>query len=183
MISSVRPKIVTITGAESTGKTALTRGLSRHFNSLSFSEYSRQYVEEINGHYTYEDIVSIANMQHAQMSIGLRLKKDIIFFDTWLLITMVWSEVVFGKVPAWIPEAIKNAPVDLYLLCHTDIPWSPDPVRENGGEMREWLESRYLEIIRQYGLNYEIVTGSDHSRIINAIQFVKKHCELSENKN
>lgn len=176
------PKIVIVTGAESTGKTALTRELARHFKALSFSEYARQYVEELKSPYTYEDIISIAKVQHAQMSLASKMKQDLILFDTWLIITMVWSEVVFGKVPSWIPEAIQNAPIDLCLVCHNDIPWIPDPVRENGGEMRDWLETRYLEIITQYGLNYQIVSGSGHSRFLNAVHCIKKHCVISKNK-
>ena len=177
-----RPKIVVVTGAESTGKTELTQALSRYYGALSFSEYSRQYVEGLKRPYTYDDIISIAQMQKAQMTLAGRMNQDIIFFDTWLVITMVWLEVVFGKVPPWIPDTLKSAPVDLYLVCHNDIPWIPDPVRENGGNMRDWLEDRYLEIIRQLGLNNEIVTGSGQSRFLNAEKCVKKHCGISKNK-
>lgn len=85
---------------------------------------------------------------------------------------MVWFEVVFGRVPQWIPETIRNAPVDLFLLCDTDLPWIPDPVRENGGEMRKILQIRYIELIIRFGFNYKLVSGHSEERFKNAVEFI-----------
>ena len=41
------------------------------------------------------------------------------------------------RFPDWVDEQISQASFDLVLLCAPDIPWIPDPVRENGGEMTE----------------------------------------------
>ena len=41
----------------------------------------------------------------------------------------------------------------LHLLCDTDLPWQPDSVRENGGEMRNTLNETYKKAFRFEGLN------------------------------
>lgn len=167
-----KPKIVVVTGAESTGKSILTRQLSLFYQSPSFTEFSREYIEKTGFNYTYDDVVSIALMQKAQMKKSRTINTKYVFFDTWLIITMVWFEVVFGRVPQWIPETIRNAPVDLFLLCDTDLPWIPDPVRENGGEMRKILQIRYIELIIRFGFNYKLVSGHSEERFKNAVEFI-----------
>jgi nicotinamide riboside kinase len=167
-----KPKIIVVTGAESTGKSILTRQLSHFYQSPSFAEFSREYIEKTGHNYTFDDVVSIALMQNAQMKKSHTINAKYIFFDTWLIITMVWLDVVFGKIPEWIPEAICKAPVDLFLVCDTDLPWIPDPVRENGGEMREILQNRYIEIIKGFGFRYGIVSGHSEERFKNTVDFI-----------
>ena len=61
-----KPKIIVITGAESTGKSTLTERLANHFNAPFIPETARQYVEKLNRKYTYSDVENIAKMQIEQ---------------------------------------------------------------------------------------------------------------------
>jgi nicotinamide riboside kinase len=167
-----KPAIIIITGAESTGKTLLTRQLSRQLGAPAFMEFAREYITGLHRPYHYSDIESIARMQQAQMKSALSMNQDLVLFDTWLIITMVWFEVVYGKVPGWIVETIANTPVDLFLVCDTDLPWVPDPVRENGGEMRDRLESRYMELIREFGFPFRVVSGTGEKRLLSGAHFI-----------
>jgi NadR type nicotinamide-nucleotide adenylyltransferase len=169
---SQRPFIVVITGAESTGKSMLARQLSQHFNGRFFPEYAREYLESKGAEYEFNDLEKIATMQQTQMEEAITFKTSFVFFDTWLIITKVWFEVVYGWVPPWIQEAIRRAPVDLFLLCENDIPWIPDPLRENGGEMREVLYERYKSNIREFGFFCKTISGEGNSRLENAIREV-----------
>jgi nicotinamide riboside kinase len=83
--------------------------------------------------------------------------------------------VVFGKVPAWIPEIIRKAPVDLFLLCANDIPWIPDPLRENGGDMRQKLFEMYKTNIGDFGFTYKTVTGAGDERLENAVKAIRDY--------
>ncbi len=159
-----QPKIIVITGAESTGKSLLTSYLGHAFSSPWYPEYAREYLEKSGPAYSQYDVETIAHMQFVQMEEALTLNARFVFFDTWLIITKVWMEVVYGKSPEWISEAIACAPVDLFLLCDTDIPWIPDPFRENGGEMREKLSAMYRENLNHYGLNFRIISGQGEER-------------------
>lgn len=172
MKNNERPFIVVITGAESTGKSVLAKQLSQHFSSHYYPEYAREYLERSGPGYSRKDVEKIARVQMQQMVEATRYQTDCVFFDTWLILTKVWFEVVYGKVPAWIPEAIKNAPVDLFLLCANDIPWIPDPLRENGGDMRQKLFEMYKTNIVEFGFNYQIVTGTGDQRLENAVKAI-----------
>lgn len=162
---------IVITGAESTGKSSLAEALATHFNAKWIPEFSRGYIENLHRDYTYSDVEIIARHQ---LTEGQNISTHIplVFFDTWLIITKVWFEFVFGKSPDWLHESILQSKIDLFLVCDIDIPWIPDPVRENGGENRKILHDIYLEQIKSYGFNYQLVSGIEEERLKNAVEIV-----------
>mgnify|MGYP001055813898 CR=1 FL=1 len=170
-----KTKIIVITGAESTGKSVLTQRLGEHFNSPYYPEYAREYLELKGPSYSMADVEQIARVQKAQMDEAVKREAPFLFFDTWLIITKVWMEIVFGSVPAWIPEEISRAPVDLFLLCANDIPWLPDPLRENGGEMRQRLFEIYRSNLEQYNFKYRIIKGKGDDRFNHALQIIREN--------
>ena len=163
-------KIVVITGAESTGKSTLAKDLAEYFHVPYIPEIARNYVEKLTKKYNYHDVETIAKMQVGQLSQFINSEHPFIFVDTWLIITKVWFEVVFKKVPEWLENEIVSTPIDLFLVCDTDIPWIPDPVRENGGENRLILQKRYIEEIKNYNFNYSIISGLDDNRLAKAVE-------------
>lgn len=167
-----------ITGAESTGKSTLTQGLAQYFGAPWIPETAREYVENLHRHYTYEDVEKIALLQITRLEECRLSRVPLIFADTWLIITKVWFDVVYNKIPDWMEKAIIHTPVDLFLICEPDIPWIPDPVRENGGEKRILLHHRYLEEIKKYHFNYRLIGGKDDQRLQTAIHEVKQFLEF-----
>lgn len=163
---------IVITGAESTGKSTLAEKLSDHFNASWIPEFARQYVENLNHKYTYADVEAIA-LHQIKIENEL-VNKPVVFFDTWLIITKVWFDFVYGKHPAWLHQAILNSNIDLFLLCDIDMPWVEDPLRENGGENRKILHQIYINELKTYNFEYQIVSGLDQSRLQTAINFVNQ---------
>lgn len=167
---------IVITGPESTGKTTLSEILAFKLNGALIPEYARSYVESLHRHYNYDDLEVIARHQVEQEKIlSESTDKDILIMDTWLILTKVWFDVVYGMVPQWLEEYIASSDIALFLVCRPDLPWIPDPVRENGGEMRNILFDRYCREIEQYGFRYEIVEGEGDDRWLNAIRLLKSH--------
>ena len=167
---------IVVTGPESTGKTELAQALAEKLNSIWVPEYARQYVENLNRPYDYDDVVQIAQYQVAQEAeYALKIGKGLIIFDTWLIITKVWLDLVFGKCPEWVFDHIRSTKIDLFLVCDTDLPWVADQVRENGGEKRKELFHLYCNEIRAFGFNYEIVSGFGDERTANAMKALSKH--------
>jgi NadR type nicotinamide-nucleotide adenylyltransferase len=171
-----RLRKIVITGPESTGKTELSKALAVKLNARWIPEYARGYLEKLGRPYQYEDLEIIARHQiqqekeeSAKAGIGM------LIFDTWLIITKVWFEVVYSKSPVWIEEYIAEANIDIFLVCSPDLPWIADAVRENGGEMRVKLFERYCREIDQYGFKYEIVEGSGEDRLNNALKHLQSH--------
>lgn len=171
---TLKTKIIVITGAESTGKSELSRQMADHFHALYMPEYARDYIGTLGREYDYHDVEIIAEKQVQQLHKLKKMNPRVIFVDTWLIITKIWFEEVFGKTPGWLEPEIKKNPVDLFLVCDTDLPWVPDPVRENGGEKRQYLQKRYIEMIRHYGFRYNVVTGRDEIRFQQAVKHVSR---------
>ncbi|HPR30827.1 MAG TPA: ATP-binding protein [Prolixibacteraceae bacterium] len=168
-----KPVRIVITGAESTGKTTLARALATHYNALWIPEFARGFIEHLNRKYTYNDVEHIARYQIQSME-RIPENEPLVFIDTWLIITKIWFEVVFGNYPLWLDEAIRKYPIDLFLLCDIDLPWIADPVRENGGEKRIRLHNTYQEELISYGFRYERISGMDTGRFQNALSRVEE---------
>lgn len=168
-------KKVVITGPESTGKTELAENLAVRFDTAWIPEYAREYITRLGRKYNYEDVEHIAREQLRLEEEYLKTARNILFYDTHLIVTRVWFSMVYGRYPQWIDESIERSQIDLYLVCDTDIPWVPDNVRENGGEMRELLLERYIREIEATGTDWKMVSGKSEQRVNAAVEIVKSH--------
>lgn len=146
---------VGIIGPESTGKSTLANYLAHRYNGVLVPEFARDYIENLPPQYayTYEDVVAIARHQVEELS---SLSSNIIIFDTELIVTKVWFMHKFGKCPDFVIDALKRYPMDIYLLCYPDMPWIPDPVRENP-TIREYLFDWYEREIQALDIPYYII--------------------------
>lgn len=160
---------VAVTGPESTGKTTIAKQLSNHYSGAYISEYARDYILNLNRKYEYRDLEHIAEIQIESYLQAIRENDSIIFFDTWLVITKVWFQEVYGKCPLELISAIKNLKIDLYLVCAPDIEWVKDEVRENGGEKRLTLFNLYIKEIENLKIPYKIIEGRGDARFKNAV--------------
>lgn len=154
---------VGIIGPESTGKSSLARYLSRRYKGTYVPEYAREYVEEKGStDVSYDELCAIARKQIEEMKEVQRDKgpsTKAVFFDTELIVTKVWFDYAFHRVPEWLDEAVKAYPMDVYLLTKPDIPWVPDPARSNGtDEIRQELFHRYEAEIQALDIPYYIIT-------------------------
>jgi NadR type nicotinamide-nucleotide adenylyltransferase len=165
---------IAILGPESTGKTELARQLAEFLNCPWVPEYAREYIENLKSPYTYEDVCKIALKQIEEERVFEQSSTDdnYVFFDTDLIITKVWFEYRFGKVPDFLTEQMKTGFFDLYLLCAADLPWEDDPVREHGND-RDYFFDWYKNEIEQTGKPYVIISGSGNSRVQNALSSIK----------
>ena len=130
-------------------------------------EYARTYVEQImaNGRtddwtkvITFDDLCAIARHQIEELEAISRQPSAISFFDTELIVTKVWLEYAFGRVPEWLNENIHRYPMDVYLLTYPDLPWLPDPARSNGSDaIRLELFHRYEAEIQALDIPYYII--------------------------
>ncbi len=171
-------KQVVIIGPESTGKTTISEQLANYFNTNWLPEYSREYVEKLNRPYNYNDVEHIALKQIELQNEYLLKSNHLLFVDTDLIITKIWFTEVYKNYPLWIDDEIKRASADLYLLCEPDIEWIPDPLRENGGERRNYLFDCYKAEIEKFGFSYKIVNGIGNKRIECAVNNVKVFFEI-----
>ena len=162
---------VGIIGPESTGKSSLARYLARRYEGTYVPEYARTYVEQImaNGRtddwtkvITFDDLCAIARHQIEEMETLAFSHSPFAFFDTELIVTKVWFDYAFGRVPEWLNENIHRYPMDVYLLTYPDLPWVPDPARSNGSDaIRLELFQRYEAEIQALDIPYYIIRHVD----------------------
>lgn len=167
---------IAVTGPESTGKTTLAMQLAELYNGQYIPEFARGYVENLDHHYTYDDVEAIANAQLEQYRATKSSTGQLFFFDTWLIITKVWFNWVFGRTPEWLDAQIQDCTIDLFLLCLPDLPWEADLVRENGGENRMKLFDQYRNELNHYGFKYVEIGGMGEARLQSAIEAIDYIC-------
>lgn len=151
---------VGIIGPESTGKSTLSAYLSQRYNGLLIPEYAREYMErrDCTSNYTQEDVFNIAQYQVQQLEqlANTPPTQQLVFFDTDLIITKVWFLHKYGTCPAFVLDALRKYPMDVYLLCYPDMPWEPDPVRENPN-IRDYLFDWYESEVQALNIPYYII--------------------------
>jgi NadR type nicotinamide-nucleotide adenylyltransferase len=128
----VRPyfvRRVCLFGPESTGKSCLARDLADHYRTVHVPEFARGWLAPKQGVCTPDDIAIIARGQAASEEALARRSSRLLFCDTDLLSTTIWSEVLFGSCPSWIADAARAAHYDLTFLLDIDVPWVDDTER------------------------------------------------------
>jgi NadR type nicotinamide-nucleotide adenylyltransferase len=164
---------VAVIGPESTGKSELSHKLALYFNGDWVSEYAREYVEQLQRPYNYDDVCNIARYQIEQeLRFGRNQEKGYVFFDTELIITKVWFLHCYGECPDFVVQQLNSDFFDLYLLCSPDLPWEPDPVREHGDD-RDYFYNWYRSEIEHMKKPYFLIKGTGNQRMQNAIDAIQ----------
>jgi len=158
-------KVVT-TGPESSGKTTLAKALAEHYQVPWVPEYARGYISNLGRLYQEEDLLKIAQGQVAREDEAAKDKPDLLICDTSLIVIKIWSEYRYGRCHPWVLEQIEQRPVNLYLLCSPDIPWEPDPQRENPDD-RDQLFHLYQQALKNKPT--KIISGNRPERLAQAV--------------
>jgi len=175
----VRPyfvKRVCIFGPESTGKSTLARDLAARFDTVYVSEFARGLLDLTGGRCDASDIPLIARGQAAAEDSLVRRANRVIFCDTDILLTTVWSETLFGDCPTSVREMALQRNYDLYLLLDVDVPWVDDAQRFLPHHRQEFF-NRCREVLDQNGRRYVVIRGSWAERLETSIAAVRTMME------
>ena len=152
-------KTVTLFGAESTGKTTVSKQLAYDLGGQWVTEYARVYLETHGNDITDDKLRDIARGQYAQdKSVLDAAYKPWIIRDTDLLTTLGWNRVL-GNDPIRIRNlelhTIKPLwqPSDLYILLDDSIPFEQDGTRYGDG-VRQTDTAFWEEILIDAGVEY-----------------------------
>jgi NadR type nicotinamide-nucleotide adenylyltransferase len=160
-------------GPESTGKTTLARRLADHFGTAWVPEYARTLLESQGGEVRFEDMEVIARGQVAAEEALARNANRLLVCDTDPLATLIWSEVLFGLVPAAVRELADARAADLYLLLDADVPWVADPVRYLPGQGRAFFDRCQAELDAR-ARKYVVIRGDWEERLHAAVEEVDR---------
>ncbi|MBL7952027.1 MAG: ATP-binding protein [Flavobacteriales bacterium] len=171
-------KRIVITGPESSGKTTLARELAVRYGTVWVREMARPYLEmkEKPG-YAEEDLLNIARLQiWTEDAFAAKVGTDepaCLFCDTDLITIRIWGEEKYGRSDPWVVEQTEVRPYDLWLLCSPDMPWEPDPLRENPHD-RDRLFTVYERTLKELGKPYALMQGPHEQRMRAAMDAVEQ---------
>ncbi len=129
----VRPyftKKVCLYGPESVGKTTLSFQLANYFQTIVAHEVARE--ELTSNEFDIEKIIEIGKKQTNLVKQRLQGANKVLFCDTDLITTQIYSQQYFGKVPQELAELEREISYDLYCLLNIDTPWVADSLRDFG---------------------------------------------------
>ena len=151
---------IAVVGPESTGKTTLAEALGARLGAAVVPEVARDLLPALGRPYVEADLADVARAQRrAEDATPAPLVAD-----TNLLVVRVWAEVRFGRVDPWILAHERLETYTLHLLCAPDLPWEPDPLREDP-HRRPALFARYEAALRAAGVPFAVVRGHGASRV------------------
>jgi HTH-type transcriptional repressor of NAD biosynthesis genes len=162
---------VAFVGAESTGKTTLSKRLADVYNTDWVYEYGRDYtVDKIgagtNDQWDTRDFVLIAQRQVQIENKAALTAGPILFCDTDAFATAIWHERYLGFRAPEVEAIADGHHYDLYVLCGADVPFEADGVRFSE-DVREWMTDRFAEGLSARPEPWIKVEGSIEQRVAN----------------
>lgn len=158
--------IITFTGPESCGKSTLSMEYATHCKGNWIAEYSREYLQSNGLQYTEKDVINMAK-SHSMLIRNAKKSQHMAILDTDLLTYLIWFRFKFGYDSEQLNALWLENPADYYLICHPDLPWEYDPMRENPND-RHLLVAAYRELIHERRIPFDIVTGWGRRRFFKA---------------
>lgn len=164
----VRPyfvKKVCFYGAESTGKSSMAEKMAIQFNTIFVPEVAREMIT--SNDFSIDDIIKIGEAHFQRIIDGTRKANKILFCDTDVLTTQIYSDHYLHKVPPVLYELEQKVKYDLYFLLDIDVPWVADGLRDLGNR-REEMHHRFKGALERRRIQYVTVSGpwEDRERIV-----------------
>lgn len=155
---------VVFTGPESCGKSFSSQFVAKNMNLPWVKEYAREYLEQLDRSYTMQDVLNMAQGQVALENELHKISRKPLICDTDLTVIYVWLKFKYDKTNDFVMNVLKkNAAKSFYFLCYPDLPWEPDPLRENPNTRMELFEL-YETLLLDLNANYYVLKGSLQQR-------------------
>lgn len=187
---------VVVVGAESTGKTTLTRDLVEHYRARGgiwattvwVSEFGRDYTvgkiadlgfglddgsEFRSANWASSDFAVIAREQQRLENAAASIGSPVLFCDTDALATQIWERRYLGNESTAARDALPNLPPrGLYLLTdHRDVEFTQDGIRD-GEQFRPTMTQWFVDELRLQGQRGTFVRGDREQRVAESVALI-----------
>ena len=154
-------KIICLYGPESTGKSSLSKRLAERYQTEFVPEVAREMIT--SNDFTVDDIIAIGNAQTERIQQKLRTANKILFCDTDVITTQIYSLKYLGVVPPLLQELEKEIHYDQYFLLDIDVPWVADGLRDLGHQRQEMFNVFKAELDKR-NIEYTLISGDYTAR-------------------
>jgi nicotinamide riboside kinase len=171
-------QVIAVVGAESTGKSTLTRELarvltSRGMDAVVVPEALRLFCDQHARTPMQHEQASIAAEQ-SRLIAQARVRHALVVADTTALMTAVYSEYVFGDASLYEhAQAAHASATTLTLLTSLDLAWTPDGLQRDGPHVREPVDALIRAALQRMGQPYAVVAGQGIQRIDHALSAIE----------
>lgn len=167
---------VVLYGPESTGKTTLARSLAQHYQTEWVEEFARDYLQKKWDQHqavcTLEDLPIIAAGQLELENQKLAKANKILFCDTNILVTRVWSQTHFeGYCDPKILSYSESLTYDLYILTGIDVPWQKDDLRDRPDD-RQLMFDFFKNTLEKLNQKFIVLKGEHQTRLESAVKAI-----------
>ncbi len=162
-------------GPESVGKSGLAIQMAEMFGTNYVLEQARNFIE--TNDFTLADIVKIGKAQNAAVLEAEKKSNKILFCDTDLITTQIYSEYYLGQIPSELFELEKEIQYEAYFLCDIDIPWVADGLRDLGHKREEMLAIFKAELDKR-AIDYIKVSGNWQQRTQIIVDVIKERFDI-----
>ena len=171
-------RTITVLGAESTGKTTLSRALATAIDGHWTPEWCRPYLERLPSPEVDEQrMTTIWHAQRAQQRHATTLvDRPFLVQDTDLFATLgFWRNWRPGQAPTDLATDAHALRSHLYLLTPATIPFAPDPLRYGVTE-RETSDAFWVDLAEEFGLDYRVIGSTGrYERVEEAAAIAREH--------
>lgn len=174
---SLPPRLVSVLGAECTGKTALCTRLAQVLPAVFVPEYLRLWCEQrgrtpscdeqvliVDGHLQAE---RAALQQAAAQGLGW------VIADAGPLLTAVYSLEYFDDDRLLAAALEHQRGYALTLVTADDLEWQADGIQRDGPQRRASAQARLLGVLAGSGVRYRLVSGSADRRLGTSLQALR----------
>ena len=162
-------------GPESTGKTTLASQLAVKFNTVWIPEFARDFLQDkwdLNQEIcSQQDLIPIAIGQIKLENEALSIANKILFCDTNVLLTKVFSDMYYNSCDAILEKAAKEHNYDLIFLTDIDVAWEKDDLRDKKDDRKTTLEI-FENALIDYKKPYIKLSGTKEERLEKATKIV-----------
>ncbi len=151
-------KLICFYGPECTGKSFMAKRMAEKYKAEFVPEVARELIT--SNDFNREDIIMIGRAQTERIFQRARKANKILFCDTDLITTQIYSRHYLKVVPRVLYELEKMVEYDLYFLFDIDVPWIVDGLRDLGEEKkREEMYAVFKSELERRNIPYVKVQG------------------------
>jgi nicotinamide riboside kinase len=167
------PLKIALLGAESTGKTSLSKAMAQALRQRGqrvavVGEVLREWCAREGRAPRPEENLPIAREQERRVDEAAE-QADIVIADTTALMVAIYGALLFEDDPLHRFALERQRGYQLTLVTGLDLPWVPDGLHRDPAQPREPVDALVRDLLATAGVPYRVVYGRGEDRLRNAL--------------